>query len=426
MDNKKDIGKTYNYLTVLDVKKDKNKKYWLCECALCRSKKWIRSDSVTSEKQKSCGCLKQKTQFKAKDLSGQRFGKLIAIENIGKINDSECYYWKCKCDCGNETLVRSDLLLRGGTKSCGCLRIEQALSNEINKKFQEKNIVEHTNLKIISRKNPIKTNTSGYTGISWNNEKQMWVAQIGFQNKNYNLGYFDNKDDAINARKQAENDLFKPIINKYIPKDKKEKRKFPTREEIWERKYQIAKRYYNKNNTLPTSKTEIIEGEKIGSWLNTQKEKYKKDKLSDDKIQKLEQIGMTWENINLRYKHIGEKYNKLTIIDFSHKSDTGQLYYKCQCECGNETFVSINNLKSGAVKSCGCTRKKDKYITEYTYDDEKVNKRSLSALSEGMKLPTTNKSGYRGVYWYEKGKKWGVQITVNKKRKFLGYYQNFY
>lgn len=219
MDNKKDIGKTYNYLTVLDVKKDKNKKYWLCECVLCGSKKWIRSDSVTSEKQKSCGCLKKKTQFKIKDLSGQRFGKLIAIKNIGKINDSECYYWLCKCDCENEVLVRSDLLLEKRTKSCGCLRIEQALSNEINKKFQEKNIVEHTNLKIISRKNPIKSNTSGYTGVSWINEKQMWKAQIVFQNKTYHLGYFDNKDDAIKARKQAEDDLFKPIIDKYIPEN---------------------------------------------------------------------------------------------------------------------------------------------------------------------------------------------------------------
>lgn len=30
-------------------------------------------------------------------------------------------YWKCKCECGNYTTVRSDCLKDGNTKSCGCL-----------------------------------------------------------------------------------------------------------------------------------------------------------------------------------------------------------------------------------------------------------------------------------------------------------------
>lgn len=53
------------------------------------------------------------------DLTGQRFGKLIVLEKAGKAKDGHCT-WKCKCDCGNETIVNSNNLRSGNTKSCGC------------------------------------------------------------------------------------------------------------------------------------------------------------------------------------------------------------------------------------------------------------------------------------------------------------------
>lgn len=53
------------------------------------------------------------------DLLGQRFGRLTVIEETDKrVNGS--VLWKCRCDCGNETLVRSNHLRRGGVLSCGC------------------------------------------------------------------------------------------------------------------------------------------------------------------------------------------------------------------------------------------------------------------------------------------------------------------
>lgn len=53
-----------------------------------------------------------------RDLTGQRFGKLVAIEFAyrKKMNT----YWKCRCDCGNETIVNKSNLISGRTKSCGC------------------------------------------------------------------------------------------------------------------------------------------------------------------------------------------------------------------------------------------------------------------------------------------------------------------
>lgn len=54
------------------------------------------------------------------DLTGQRFGKLTVIEFAGHAPNRKTL-WKCKCDCGNETLVKTNALRSGDTKSCGCL-----------------------------------------------------------------------------------------------------------------------------------------------------------------------------------------------------------------------------------------------------------------------------------------------------------------
>lgn len=55
------------------------------------------------------------------DISGKRYGKLIAIERIPpKTNKKNRSLWKCICDCGKETVVRLDMLKNGNTKSCGC------------------------------------------------------------------------------------------------------------------------------------------------------------------------------------------------------------------------------------------------------------------------------------------------------------------
>jgi len=63
-----------------------------------------------------------RTNFFFKDISGQRFNKLIAIEPTEKRNGSGCIVWKCQCDCGNSRLVPSKYLLDGSVKSCGCHR----------------------------------------------------------------------------------------------------------------------------------------------------------------------------------------------------------------------------------------------------------------------------------------------------------------
>ena len=57
---------------------------------------------------------------KARDLTGETFGRLHVDEFAGRINKERYYY--CTCECGSETLTKSKNLSGGKTLSCGCLK----------------------------------------------------------------------------------------------------------------------------------------------------------------------------------------------------------------------------------------------------------------------------------------------------------------
>jgi len=57
------------------------------------------------------------------DLSGRRFDRLTAIEFV-RLAGSRQGFWRCRCDCGNESFVYATKLIHGGTHSCGCGKAE--------------------------------------------------------------------------------------------------------------------------------------------------------------------------------------------------------------------------------------------------------------------------------------------------------------
>lgn len=145
------------------------------------------------------------------DLTGERFGMLTAIEPIDKRNNDGNVIWKCKCDCGQIAFVVSSHLISKHTKSCGCLR------KKMDSNKYAKYLVDGTNITYLTQK-VRKNNTSGEKGISWNKEKKKYEASIRLKGKKYYLGRYNNIDDAIEARKQAEKELFEPIIEEFNSK----------------------------------------------------------------------------------------------------------------------------------------------------------------------------------------------------------------
>lgn len=66
---------------------------------------------------------------KKRDLTGQRFGRLVALCDNGWRDACGNVYWWCECDCGEIWLVQRGNLTSGGTKSCGCLQRQASRQN---------------------------------------------------------------------------------------------------------------------------------------------------------------------------------------------------------------------------------------------------------------------------------------------------------
>lgn len=58
-----------------------------------------------------------------KDLTGQRFGRLVVLEE-DDMSDNRTTIWRVRCDCGVEFSTLATSLLHGHTRSCGCLHSE--------------------------------------------------------------------------------------------------------------------------------------------------------------------------------------------------------------------------------------------------------------------------------------------------------------
>lgn len=120
-------GRRFERLTVLgrDMN-DWTQVKWICRCDCGNIVKVLR-ENLLSGNTKSCGCYNRDlARARAKDITGQRFGKLVAIKKYHG-EDTRKYKttrWLCKCDCGNETVVSLTNLANGHTRSCGCLAKE--------------------------------------------------------------------------------------------------------------------------------------------------------------------------------------------------------------------------------------------------------------------------------------------------------------
>ena len=73
---------------------------------------------------KSCGCQ----NYGRGELEGRVFGRLTVIEEVPKPEwaapTRNGRWYRCRCSCGNETIVARTVLVSGMTRSCGCLRRE--------------------------------------------------------------------------------------------------------------------------------------------------------------------------------------------------------------------------------------------------------------------------------------------------------------
>lgn len=141
------------------------------------------------------------------DLTGQRYGKLTVLRPAEKIGAKTA--WFCRCDCGRETVVQTCNLRHGNTKTCGCQH-SKSKGNPLGLTF-----VNGTCVELLTSNAARKGNISGARGVYWMADKQVWRAAICFQGKRRYLGIYRNLEDAVKARRQAEEELYEPFLREF-------------------------------------------------------------------------------------------------------------------------------------------------------------------------------------------------------------------
>ena len=135
------------------------------------------------------------------DIQNRRFGRLTALYLTEKRDEKGFAVWHCRCDCGKETDISYNRLMYTGLVSCGCRREEHSAS--LGTRLAR---VADTSVDMVKSKKIPKNNTTGHKGVYLIRGK--YLAKIHFQKKQYYLGAYERIEDAIQARLDAEEQLF--------------------------------------------------------------------------------------------------------------------------------------------------------------------------------------------------------------------------
>lgn len=207
-------GEKWGELTIISAFRKNRRIYAECQCS-CGKMCTVRYDCLTSGNTRSCGHLSEKTKFLGYDLSGKinKYG-IKAIKAADKRIDTSVI-WECECVCGKIFEVPAYYFDK--IKSCGCEKSNQCKDNgKKNIKTVQKNYyVDGTSAVHIASNTIFSTNKSVIRGVSWDKNREKWVAQIVFKGKKYNLGRYNKKEEAASARKEAEKYLYGDFLKWY-------------------------------------------------------------------------------------------------------------------------------------------------------------------------------------------------------------------
>lgn len=124
----------------------------------------------------------------------------------------------------------------------------------------------------------------------------------------------------------------------------------------------------------------------------------------------------------------GKRFGMLTVLGIDDRG-TRKTYWMCQCDCGNVKSVRSDSLQNGAIKSCGCLKKKQDSVNLTANHSHKMSKTRLYEEWQGMKGRCFNRNnarfaryGGRGVtvcdewrYDFSAFAEWAIENGYNEK-----------
>ena len=167
----------------------------------CGTERVVLASNLIRGHTKSCGCLKQR------DLTGQRISRLTVLERSDQYatrGKRTVRLWKCQCDCGNITYKATDTLT--GSRNCSCA--ECAGRRNAAKARENAGFVDGTQLCKLPGEEPSMPHDGKCRGVYYDKKRNLYEAVIKFRGKRTRLGHFHRFEDAVKARQAAEREIF--------------------------------------------------------------------------------------------------------------------------------------------------------------------------------------------------------------------------
>ena len=199
-------GQKFGKLTALEKLPEcvRNGYLWLCQCD-CGNTKVVPSGDLTQGRVKSCGCLKHNH----KDFTGLRRGKLTGVRPTGEFDSTGHRIFLWRCDCGtlleksvhtvttpNRVYMCSECRKKYNREQASEMRVKLLAQTDPEMGLTEKSVDNILNGVLTA------SNTSGVRGVYWHKTKKKWIATGRKDGRLFEIGKFDNKADAAEARER--------------------------------------------------------------------------------------------------------------------------------------------------------------------------------------------------------------------------------
>ena len=220
-EHKKNIGKKFGRLLVIDVIKEDMFIFYICQCECGKTKRYL-SGNVTSGKTSSCGCLRNE-RVTAANYKGNKFIYLddyavgytsngiefyVDKEDVEKIKK---HTWSTTSTGYIRSNINGNSSMRLHRFILGLDENDKRVVDHINhntKDNRKKNLRICEQIKNTWNATPCKTNLVGVRGVNFDKRYNKWIAYITKNGKRTYLGSFKDVNDAINARLKAEIEYF--------------------------------------------------------------------------------------------------------------------------------------------------------------------------------------------------------------------------
>lgn len=221
------VGFTKGVIQILEnAGSNRNGRLWKCKCTVCGFERVISTARITGNEFKKCNCKRfKKNRYEECD----NFYKIFLVDSdeffiCDKDDFNKFYFGNSFCKDGKGYIICDGKKFHRLIMNIDDSRydVDHKNGNKLDNRKKNLRICKHSQ----NSKNKAvnKNNKSGIVGVYWNNRCGKWVAEIKVDYKRISLGYFDDINEAADARRKAEIKYFgeysiqKSRDGEYVPK----------------------------------------------------------------------------------------------------------------------------------------------------------------------------------------------------------------